>query len=438
MLPNGTTSALVVGVGLLLVTLLAITAGTKKPDAPVGAVTRMLSVGFAYLIVIFSVFSNGGMNLLGLVLLAIALLIPIAASYWTVTAIAGPLGAPRLSPPTLRLLQLVGALAGFLIIAIQLIAAGRVISLLGGLNPAWVTAALGITVALYVLSRGWRGASRTSRWSLLFVVLAVLVFIAGIVLGKIASLGTPALPTQGYSVGVIVSVFVVVFAVGACDAVLLRSLRSSSQPVRSAIGGGALILGTVVALGLGLLLFFGGSFFAPAEPVFTVISGLGPIGLAIVSGLFVMLLASTTDTYLAATGDAIADAFAGPNGQAHDSLRSKSVIVVGVLAIVVALFAPDITALFALAAILSAAGLGVVLVHRSGNQAPPPLSLVIGVTAGLVVAVIAGLTQTLCFGPWTSLAVALSFAIAYFAAFIAKNATHPTNADEVTEESTVG
>jgi hypothetical protein len=415
MLPNGLTSALVMGIFLLIVTLLAVTAGTRGSDAPVGRYTQLLSAGMAYLVVIISVFTNNGLGLINWLLLLVALALPILAGAATRTVDVAENGTAD------GLLRATRTLCALLIIIIQLTVAGQLISLTAGLQPQVVSITLGLTVTCYVIGRGWRGAARTSRWLLVWVGLAVLTLIGGLFLGTFGSLAAPALPTVAVDIPVVAGVFVAVVLLGAMDTVIRRTLSDPATRKRSVIGGGALLLGSIAALTLGIMLVFGGSIYAPNEPILTAMSALGPIGLAILSGLWVALLAATTDSYLAAA----ADDFSTGASKQPEPLRQRLVLGLGAVAIVVSIFTPPITVIFVVAAIIAAAGVGGVLAARSG-VAFPPIALVIGVATSLVVAIAAGLQETLSFGSWTALALILGLAASYLTAvgFARITATH--------------
>ena len=389
-------------------------------------------MALAYLVAVFAEFTNAGMDLGGLALLAIAMLIPILAGVWG-AAVFADAGSGSGAAARQRLVVQGGLLAAFLLICVQLIVAGRVLSILGGVNPAVASVALGVVVSLYVAGRGWRAASRTSRWTLFFVVLAGLVLLAGLFLGSLASLVDAALPSQGYSLGHIGGVWIALAALGAVDLVLIRSFAQarSSQAPRRAIGGGLLAVGTVVALGAGLLLFFGGSFYAPSEQLFTLFTTLGAAGLAVVCGLAAMLLASTTDSYLAAAADCVADLTKASD---HERVRGIAVAVLALLAVVVAAFAPPISALLVAGALISAAVIGAALVGSAAKDSLRVFAAMLGVLTGLVVAFIAGLAPTFAFGDWSWLAILLS-AVAAYATVLLGKAFSDVSAEEVASQA---
>ena len=419
MLPTGSFTAIAIGVGLLIVTLIATTAGSRHRESSVGRVTGYLTVALAYLVAVFAEFTNTGMDLGGLLLLAIAMLIPILAGVWGAAMFADT-GSGASAVARRRLVVQGGLIAAFLLICVQLIVAGRVLSILGGVNPAVASIALGVVVSIYVVSRGWRGSTRTSRWTIFFVVLAGLVLVAGLFLGSLGSLVDVALPSQGYSIGHIIGVLLALAALGAVDLVLIRSFAEAKRAdaPRRAIGGGLLAVGTVVALGAGLLLFFGGSFFAPSEQLFTLFTTMGAVGLAVLCGLAAMLLASTTDSYLAAAGDCVADL---TKAQDHERVREFAVAILAILAVVVAAFAPPISTLLVMGAILSAAVLGVALVAAPVGDGLRVFAVLLGVLSGFVVAFIAGLGETFAFGDWSGLAIAFAAVVGIATVLLGKS-----------------
>ena len=238
------------------------------------------------------------------------------------------------------------------------------------------------------------------------------MLLAGLFLGKVATLGTPVLPVQELPFGAVMGVFVAMAVLGSMDLVLRRTLQSSPDHTRIAFGGGAILLGTVTAFAIGLMLVLGGSLFAPNEPIMTIVSTLAPTGQAIISGLLVAWFASIVDSYVAASSDAIAET--APK-ELTESRRQGAVVAIVIAAIVVSVFVPPVTYLFVLAAMVAAAGLGCLLAAatRTGFST---LALAVGIIAAGVVAAMAGFDQTMNIGPWTAVALLVGVLAAYLTA----------------------
>lgn len=391
---------------ILMAVVLSATAGSGKSGKShrrsTGGPLTVLGAGLVYLVVLLPLFTNPGITLWPLVLLLLAVLLPVALASRAGGLPVKPDGSAR------TLVRLVGLVTAFVLLVGQLAAAGAVLSLFGGVNPSLATATLGLCCAAYLLGSGRIGSIRTSRYAVLALVLAAIVFGAGLFLGSPATVAAPLVPAQPLAPGAVAAALLAVAALGMFDPNARSAVATAARPRRAATVGLVLAAITVVLLGLGGIMVFGGVLQAPNLEIMTVFAVLPPVGILVVMMLITFILASNVDSLLSA-GAAVA---AGSPGERRSFGARPVTVVLALVAVIAAIAVPNPLLFLATGAVVAASGLGALLpLLRGARQLSTPWS-------GFAVGVVAGVVLTVVFGPGEVAALGLDTVIVLVAAVV--------------------
>lgn len=373
-------------VAILVAVVLSATAGSGKSDRShkraLGGPLTVFGACLVYLVVLLPLFTNPGITLWPLVLLLVAVVLPVALASWAGGLLAKFDGSAR------TLVRLVGVATAFVLLVGQLAAAGAVLSLFGGVNAMLATAALGLCCAAYLLGSGRTGSIRTSRYAVLALVLAAIVFGAGVFLGSAATVIAPLVPAQPMAPGAVVAALLVVAALGVFDPNARAAIATATRPRRALTVGLVLAIITVALLGIGGIMVFGGVLQAPNLEIMTVFAVLPPVGILILMLLVTFILASNVDSLLSA-GAAVA---AGSPGQPRSYQRRPVTVVLALVAVIAAIAVPNPLLFLAVGAVVAASAFGTLLpfARGSGTQSKPWLAFAIGVVAGIVLTGVRG------------------------------------------------
>lgn len=414
------TTAIGIGLALLLLAVLAVTVGMRTADSDAGsAKTSVRANGgpitvfvgaLAYLVIFAPRITDAGLTLETTVLLVVAVAIPPIVSALT----AGVRG--RLGEQALATLDLAGVILAFTLLVGLLATAGAVLSLMGGVNRWLATAAIGCAAAGYLLLRGRQAASRTSRWTLgIALVIPVVLLAAGAALGTPSTIVTSLVPSTPLPVGSTGALLAAAVVAGFVDPTIGLVLRGSAKPVKTSIWGAVIIGGFVLIFGIALILVFGGAFVAPSLQAFLLAAAPATV---IAGFLFfaAFVLASAGDSQLAAGSQVAADRL----GSTY--LRTITVGL-AVVAVLVAMFVPAPEQIFVIGAVVAAATVGAVLPATTGipsnlNALP---GLVVGVVAALLAGLVMGLSSTLSFSGTTFIALFVAIAFAALTSSVVAN-----------------
>lgn len=397
--------AIGISAALLVAALLAVTAGARGTASSIarerGGPLTIFTAGFAYLVVLLPVVTSGGLNLAMLLLLICAVILPALVALGTRGMRA------RLAPRGAAIFDSVGLVIAFALLIGQLAVAGAVLSLLGDVNRIFATAAVGIACACYLLARGRAGAARTSRWAIGPAALAVLVLAIGFVVGTPGTLTVPLVPSEPLPALAGLALLLGTAAAGVFDPVLHLTLRDSARPGRAVVIGIVVLAGFMLVCGVGALLIFGGAMEAPSLQFLTVFAVFPAAGVGILMVIVTFLLASTTDSLLAAAADVSAERVV----PARDRIVT---VILAAAAVIIAVLAPDPVAALALGSIICAAGAGGLLPGLRTAAGPQHLwpGVVAGLAAAISEAVFLGFTTTLAFTGATAAAIVTAAVVA--------------------------
>lgn len=399
-------TAICVGLALLVLALLAITAGIRNGDNRAqranGGPTSMFVAALAYVVVLAPVVIPYGLVLATTLLLIVVIALPAISAGLAVKIRA------RLGDSAREVYDWAGVLVSFALLAGLLATAGSVISLMGGLNRMLVTAVIGLAAAGYLLAQGREAASRTSRWTLGFaLVIPVILLLGGAVVSSPEVLVDSLVPYEPLPLGSAAALVLAVAACGVVDPSMGTVLRGSAKPGKAALWGAVIAAGFVLVFGLGLVLIYGGAFVAPTLQAF-LLAAAPPLVIGYFLFFAVFVLASAADTQLAAGSEVAAE-------RISPMKRRPITFVMVVLAIVLAGVVPAPGQILAIAATIAAAAFGAVLPAAAGKL--PDLSATVGVAVGVVAAVIVaialGITSALTFGTATAVCLIVAFVLSF-------------------------
>lgn len=270
--------------GLLVVVLVAY----RGKDQPSLAVLRrggmLMLLGYAVLAA--PIFVRGGMTLVGLLGVLVAMCLPVAAMV---------LVLDRGTPPPALPEKAARAVVGTAVAAAMLIAAGQTLAMLGRVDPRMVVVVLAVVVTLVVVGDGLAASGRvgsTAMW--LMIVPIGLALALGVFLGGIAPVGSPIIEVDGPTIPQVVGIAAALFVIGWADNGLLTLNRAALWSPLRALGGAVVV---VVLVFLGQLMFFGGAILAPSLQFFVVpanldlLPGLLGVVLAVLAVVFAALVA---------------------------------------------------------------------------------------------------------------------------------------------------
>lgn len=366
-----------IGVALLVAALLAITAGSSGSPRSVrfaaGGPLTVWTAGMAYVIVLVGTLSSQGITLVSTIVLAVMAILPGAAGRVSrnLCPNAGPTAAPVLGAASVTVaLSLVTAL---------LATAGGLLSLIGDVNRYVAIAAIGICCAVYLLARGRQGANRTSRWSIVFGVFAIVVLGVGLAVASPSVLVNPIVPYAPTDWWGVAAMAIAVVAMGIFDPVLRLAIRDAAAATRTVVIGSLVLVVFVAFMGIGSALFFGGATVAPSLQFLTVFAVLPAIVLGVLLCFVTFLFAAISDSLLAA-GSEIAV------GQST-SARQGMIIFLAVGSIVVAMVFPNPEGIMMIGALIACASLGALVPSFYGGRKSlrPIPPVVVGVVAAVVV-----------------------------------------------------
>ena len=397
-------TAICLGLALLVLALLAITAGVRNSDNRAqranGGPTSMFVAALAYVVVLAPVVIPYGLVLATTLLLIVVIALPAISAGLAVKIRA------RLGSNARDVYDWAGVLVSFALLAGLLATAGSVVSLMGGLNRMLVTAVIGLAAAGYLLAQGREAASRTSRWTLGFaLVIPIILLLGGAVVSSPEVLVDSLVPYEPLPLGSAAALVLAVAAWGLLDPSMGTVLRGSAKPGKAALWGAIIAGGFVLVFGIGLALMYGGAFVAPTLQAF-LLAAAPPLVIGYFLFFAVFVLASAADTQLAA-GSEVAAASISP------AKRRPITFVLVVFAIVLAILVPAPGQILAVAAIFAAAAFGAVLPAASGRL--PDLAATVGTAIGVVgaavVALVMGVSSALTFSTATAACLIVAFAL---------------------------
>lgn len=367
-----------IGLALLVAALLAITAGSSGSPRSVryaaGGPLTVWTAGMAYVIILVGTMSSQGITLVSTFVLALMAVLPAVAALVTrnLCPTAGPRAAPVLGAASVTVaLSLVTAL---------LATAGGLLSLVGNVNRYVAIAAVGVCCAVYLLARGRQGANRTSRWSIVFGVFAVLVLAVGFAVASPSVLVSPLVPYAPTDWWGVLAMAIAVAAMGIFDPVLRLAVRDAVAATRTVVVGSVVLVVFVMFMGVGAAMFFGGATVAPSLQFLTVFAVLPAIVLGVLLCFVTFLFAAIADSLLAA-GSEIA---AGRSS----SGRQGMILLLALGSVIVAMVFPNPEAIMMIGALIACASFGSLvpslLASRQNLRPVPP------VVAGVVIAVVTG------------------------------------------------
>lgn len=400
-----TVTAMFIGLALLLLALLGATAGSRNSDQRSvranGGPVSVFVASLAYLIVLAPVVMPYGLVVATSLLLIVVVALP-AIGAGLAVKIRGGLGTRARAA-----YDWVGVVVAFGLLAGLLATAGSVLSLMGGVNRILVTWVLAIAAAAYLLAVGRESAARTSRWAFGFVwVIPVLLLVVGVVVSKPAVLADSLVPYTPLPLGTAAAMLLAVAACAVLDPSIGAVLHGSAKPGKAALWAGVLGGLFVLVFGVALILVFGGAFVAPTLQAFLL--GAAP---AAVIGFFlffaVIVVTSAADTQLASAAELVAE-------NTTPCRRPRFVALIAFVAAVLATVLPVPGQIFAIVALVAAAGLGAVIPSAVGSR--PDVNAAIGVVVAVVVscalAVALGFEDALAFTGTTAICIAVSFVVA--------------------------
>ena len=400
--------------GLIVFVASAVRSG-REPDAAVirrGGMTGLL----VYAVIAAPVLARTGLTLLGLAISVLFLALPLVAT--TLAQRRGSAGDGT---------RWAGAVVGTGLAAFTLIAAGQTFALVGKVDPRTTVVVVAVMAALVVVATGLAGSSRAGSTALWLTVVPILICLGlGLALGGPGELVPPLIETTGPGVGSIVALGVAFVVLGWADHAL-TSLHVAGNWGTSTWLAVRVFLGTaviVLLLGLGLLMFLGGSVIAPSLQFFVV-----PANLEIIPVLAVVVMAVGA-TLFATLMAVILSGVGALGGDDPSRVDARWVAVGAGVAVVVALLDPTSDGVVAVAALAGAALLGADLAGSTAGR---------GVVAGLLTAAVATgvlmLTGTLGFD-WPL--VAAIAAVLVVASAVARVDTRRTRTLAVTPETGPG
>ncbi len=419
-----TVTAIWIGLALLILALLAVTAGSrnseKRANRANGGPLSIFVAALAYVVVLAPVVMPYGLVLATTLLLIVVVALPAIGAGLAVKV------RDRLGPNARDVYDWTGVLVSVALLAGLLATAGSVLSLMGGVNRILVTVVIGVAGAGYLLGQGREAASRTSRWTVgIAFAIPVILLLLGATVSSPAVLVNSQVPSEALPLG---SAAAMVLGVAACaflDPAMGVVLRGSAKPGKAALWGAVIAAGFVLVFGLALVLVYGGAFVAPTMQAF-LLAAAPPVVIGFFLFFAVFTLASASDTQLSA-GSQVAAASIAPAKR-----RPISVGLV-VLAMLLAVFFPAPGAILAIAATIAAAAAGGLLPGATGKlpELTATLSVAVGVIGALVVAFIMGIASALTFGTTTVVCLIVAFVLALITSTITgkrKSAAVPATA----------
>lgn len=419
-----TATALSIGLALLVLALLATTAGSRNSGNRAaranGGAASVFIAALAYVIVVAPVVIPYGLVLATTLLLIVVVALPAIGAGLAVGV------RDRLGTNARDVYDWAGVVVSVALLAGLLATAGSVLSLMGGVNRILVTVVIGVAGAGYLLARGRESASRTSRWAAGFAfAIPVLLLLLGAVVSKPTVIVDSLVPYEALPLA---SAAAIIIAVAVCtflDPALGLVLRGSTKPGKSALWGAIIAGGFILIFGLALILVFGGAFVSPTLQAF-LLAAAPPVVVGFFLFFAVFVLTSASDTQLAAGTEVVA-------ARMSPAKRRPTMGVIVLIAVVLAVVLPSPGQIFALAAIVAAAASGAVLPAVTGKQPEltASLSVAIGLVGAIVVAIVAGPATALTFGAPTVVCLIVSFVLATVSSLVLgarKSATAPANA----------
>ena len=423
----GVVTAAAVGLALLVLAVVAVSAGTRQDSAgsqqasgdawarrsnggPVGVFVASL----AYLVVLTPVVAPDGINLPTAVLLLVVAALP--------AVISGLFSRARhqFGDAARRLYDVLAVIVAFALLVGLLASVAAFTSLMGDVNRYLATAVVGLAVGAYLVARGRASASRTSRWTLVvaFLLPVLLVGLGGAV-SDAGTIISPLVPTTEVSLGTALAMICAAVGLGFVDPAIGLIVRGAPRPSKVASWGSVIVAAFVLTLALGLILVYGGGFVAPSLQAF-LLAAAPAIAIGVFIFIIVYVIASAADTQLAAATE-VATGFTAPSN------RVRVTILIVVVAVVVAMFVPATGQIVAVAALLAATGFGALLpaVNGGAPKLRPAPAMVVGLAAGIVIAVLMGLPEALSFQGATAVALIVGFLLSGTASFVLAKRPQP-------------
>lgn len=405
-------SLLEMAIGITLGLVILAVAAYRSNKAPTPGVLRrnaMLAL-LTYAVIAAPVFTPTGMTVVGLVgLLIVVVLAFLGAS------LAGRFNADSDQGGA----QYVQALVSTGVAAILLIATGQTISLVSRVDPRVVVIVIGVIAAMLVAAQGLVASSRISSLTVWLLLVPIFISLAlGFGLGNVAVVFSPIRVIEAAPIPAILAVAVAVFLLGWADNSLAATARIARwSPIR-------VLSWTVVvllAVFVGMLMFFGGAIFAPSMEFFVV-----PANIDALPGLAAVLLAVLTVLFAALVANALASAgmlgsdkpTAAQDSESPDDELALNdprfavdkvwVWVPAAAAIVVALIDPTSGRVLVFTALVAAAVVGSQLAQ--GDRVRAALA---GLIVAVLLTIVLGVAGQLQLGWWAIAAMVVTVLVAF-------------------------
>ncbi len=408
----GLVTAVFVGLALLILAIVAVTAGTRASDKSAvrarGGPLSIFVASLAYAVVLAPVIAPEGFNLPSMVLFIVVVALPATVSGLFKRARA------RMGADGQRVLSLVGAIAAFALLVGVLASAGAVLSLMGGVNRLLVIAVIGLAIATYLLACGRLSSLRTSRWTVVMAFfIPALLLVGGALLGSPATIASPLVPSTELGIGTAFALVLSAGAMGFVDPAIGQVLKSVEIPSKTALWGAVISAVFVAVFSLGLILLYGGAFVAPSLQAF-LLAAAPAVGIGFFLFFAVFVLASVADTELSAATEVGCEL-------ADSSKRQILTFGFAIAAIVIAMVLPATGQILVIASVIAAAAFGAGLPVFGGAtiNLAPTIPIVVGVVGGIVVALVMGIESTLAFDSSTAIGLVVAFLLSGATSLIA-------------------
>ncbi len=387
----------------LLIVVIAAFRSSKLPSKPVLRRSAMIAL-LTYAVIAVPVFTINGMTVVGLIALLVVVVLALVGS-----RLAGSYASSAQEEPATRYVR---ALVGTGLATVLLIAGGQTLALVGRVDPRIMILVIAVVAAVLVAGQGLVASSRISSLSMWLLVVPILIALAlGFMLGSAPVVISPIRLVDSTPIAAILAIAVAVFVLGGAD----RSLEAFNKlgaltPVRVI----AWVLGVILLVVVGLLMFFGGVMFAPSMEFFVV-----PANIDALPGLAGILLAILTVIFSALVANALAGIgalwnpqeaqLAGEDDSQTTTSAPRFVAIGAAIAVVVALLGVGSEPLIVVTSLLAVA---TVAAHIDGT-ASPGRGVIAGAIASAVAAAILIATQQLVLG-WASIVATVIVALIAF------------------------
>ncbi len=264
-------------IALLLVVVTAYRSSSPPSD---GAWRRATATGLlVYAVAAVPFFARGGLTLPWLLILLAVVSLALIAPLWSGQRADNSQGE--------TVTRVIVAVA---LTSVMLISAGQTLALLTRIDPRAVVVVLAVVTGLIVALQGLAAAGRIGSTTTWILIVPIAVSLAlGFFLGGFGEVVSPIVPVAGPSAWTITGVVAAVFCIAWADPAMhrLTSRFAGQRGSLTRIAVCALVI--VLLVGVGQLMFLGGSVLAPSMQFFVV-----PSNIDILPALAAVLLAVVT------------------------------------------------------------------------------------------------------------------------------------------------